>query len=106
MKRATLIGMKSYGKGSVQEILELPGGSSLRVTYARWLTPSGRDISKQGIEPDITVDYTAEDAEAKRDPQMDRALLWLAEPEKVLDANGVSQEENVTINEPEYAAAE
>jgi carboxyl-terminal processing protease len=73
-KRATILGMKSYGKGTVQEIIDLPGGSSLRVTIAKWLTPKGRDISKQGIEPDVKVDRTKEDFEKNRDPQLDRAV--------------------------------
>lgn len=80
MRRAMIVGMKSFGKGSVQEIIELPGGASLRVTYARWLTPSGRDISKDGIQPDLVVDLTHEDAQAERDPQLERALEWLQQP--------------------------
>ncbi|OGJ67677.1 hypothetical protein A3J34_01095, partial [Candidatus Peribacteria bacterium RIFCSPLOWO2_02_FULL_51_10] len=48
-KRAKIIGTKSYGKGTVQEVIELPGGSSLRVTTAKWLTPGGQDIAKKGI---------------------------------------------------------
>jgi len=52
----------------------LPGGSSLHVTIAQWLTPNGNSIQDAGITPDIVVELNAEDREAKRDPQLDRAL--------------------------------
>lgn len=75
--RAKVIGMQSFGKGTVQEIIDLPGGSSLRVTIAKWLTPSGHDLGKKGITPDIVVDRTADDVKAGKDPQIDAALAWL-----------------------------
>lgn len=75
--RATIVGMKSFGKGTVQEVIDLPGGSSLRVTTSRWLTPNGRDLGKEGVEPDVIVDRTREDFEANRDPQLERALRAL-----------------------------
>lgn len=78
-KRAKIIGVQSFGKGTVQEILELTGGSSLRVTIAKWLTPSGNDIGKKGITPDIVVDRTIEEYKADKDPQMDAAAAWLLE---------------------------
>jgi len=78
-KRATIIGKKSFGKGTVQEIFELPGGSSVRITVARWFTPNGRDLGKEGIEPDIDVDLTAEDTEEGRDPQLEEAMEILLE---------------------------
>jgi carboxyl-terminal processing protease len=76
-KRATVIGKQSFGKGTVQEVIDLPGGSSLRVTIAKWLTPDGRDIGKEGVTPDIEIEITAEDRENKYDPQMEAALQWL-----------------------------
>ncbi|OGJ60499.1 hypothetical protein A3A67_02680 [Candidatus Peribacteria bacterium RIFCSPLOWO2_01_FULL_51_18] len=76
-KRAKIIGTKSYGKGTVQEVIELPGGSSLRVTTAKWLTPGGQDIAKKGIMPDIVVDRTEADFKAGKDPQLDAAQAWL-----------------------------
>ncbi len=76
-KRATVIGKKSFGKGTIQEIFEMPGGSSLRVTVARWLTPNGRDLGKEGVDPDIEVARTAEDIEAGNDPQLDAAIRWI-----------------------------
>ncbi len=75
--RATLIGTQSFGKGTVQEIIDLPGGSSLRVTTAKWLTPSGHDLAKKGISPDIIIDRSAEEYRAGKDPQLDVAALWL-----------------------------
>lgn len=74
--RATLIGTRSFGKGSVQELIDL-GGGSLKVTVARWLTPNGTSISDGGLTPDIVVERTPEDALADRDPQMDRAIQFL-----------------------------
>ena len=76
-KRATVIGETSFGKGTVQEIFEMPGGSSLRVTVAKWLTPNGKDLSKAGVEPDIEVVRTTEDMEEERDPQLDAAMKLL-----------------------------
>lgn len=73
---ATLIGTRSFGKGSVQELVDI-GGGSLKVTIARWLTPSGRSISDGGLTPDVDVDRTAEDFKANKDPQLDRAVEFL-----------------------------
>lgn len=73
----TLIGKKSFGKGSVQELIPVSKDTSVKITVARWLTPEGHQISKAGISPDIEVGMTAEDRENKRDPQLDRALLEL-----------------------------
>ena len=71
--KATLVGQKSYGKGSVQIVLGLPGGSQMKVTEARWYTPKGKNIDKTGIEPDVKVDLSAEDINNNLDPQMDKA---------------------------------
>lgn len=73
---ATLIGTRSFGKGSVQELVEV-GGGSLKITVARWLTPSGVSISDGGLQPDIKVERTQEDREKGRDPQRDRAIEFL-----------------------------
>ncbi|TSC69764.1 MAG: carboxyl-terminal processing protease, partial [Parcubacteria group bacterium Gr01-1014_49] len=73
---ATLIGMKSFGKGSVQSLVDLDGGS-LKITVARWVTPAGHWIMGNGVTPDIIVPFTAADAAAKRDPQMERAHKFL-----------------------------
>lgn len=81
--RATVIGAQSFGKGTVQEVLELPGGSSLRVTIAKWLTPDGKDLSKEGVVPNIEVERMLADAEAGIDPQMLTAVEWLLDGEDI-----------------------
>ena len=72
-----LIGEKSYGKGSVQLPNALSDGSQLRVTIAHWFTPKDRAIHGIGLEPDIVVPLTDDDRQAKRDPQLDRAVEFL-----------------------------
>lgn len=71
--KATLVGQKSYGKGSVQIVLGLPGGSQMKVTEARWYTPKDKNIDKTGIEPDVKVDLSLDDVNNNVDPQMDKA---------------------------------
>ncbi len=78
--KARLVGMKTFGKGSVQEYEPLLDGSAVKITVAEWVTPRDRTIQSVGLEPDVSVDRTAEDYEAKRDPQLDRALELLANP--------------------------
>ena len=73
---ATVIGTKSFGKGSVQTLIDLDDGS-LKITVARWLTPEGHWIMDNGITPDIIVPFTSADATAKKDPQMLRAIQFL-----------------------------
>jgi len=70
---AKLVGEKTFGKGSVQKLIELPSGSELKVTVARWYTPKGNNISKQGIAVDKQAALTIEDINASRDPQLDAA---------------------------------
>jgi len=72
-----LVGEKSFGKGSVQKLENMSSGTALKVTVAKWLTPSGHCIAEQGLEPDIKVGYSIEDAENGRDPQLDKALELL-----------------------------
>lgn len=72
--KATLVGEKTFGKGSVQELIPITKDTSLKVTVARWLTPNGHSISASGLEPDIKVGITKEDVEADRDPQLAKAL--------------------------------
>lgn len=71
---ATLVGTKTFGKGSVQEVRDLEDGSAIKITIAEWLTPKERTIHKAGLEPDVIVEQTPEDYEAKRDPVLDRAV--------------------------------
>ncbi|MBU2109491.1 S41 family peptidase [Patescibacteria group bacterium] len=71
---AKLVGEKTFGKGSVQELVQITPDTSLKITIAKWLTPNGRSISDEGLEPDVEVELTEEDFEAGRDPQMDKAM--------------------------------
>jgi len=73
--RATLVGVKSFGKGSVQEAQELPGNAGLHVTIAKWFTPNGDSINGNGIEPDVVVEYDRENL--KLDEQFAKALELL-----------------------------
>jgi carboxyl-terminal processing protease len=75
--RATLIGEKTYGKDSVQNVHQLSDRSSVRVTFARWLTPQQQEISPGGLKPDIQVVMSEEDNRLRRDPQLDRAIEYL-----------------------------
>ena len=71
---AKLIGAKTFGKGSVQELVKITPETSLKLTIARWLTPLGHSISEEGLTPDYKVKISTKDLEAKRDPQMDKAV--------------------------------
>lgn len=73
----TLVGKKSFGKGSVQELIPVTKDTAVKVTVAKWLTPKGNQINHVGISPDVEVDITRDDLLAKKDPQMDRALELL-----------------------------
>ncbi len=75
---ATLIGETTFGKGSVQEYIELPDGSAVKITVAEWLTPNGHSINEVGIPPDVEVLYTVEDYNEERTPQLDAAIDFLA----------------------------
>lgn len=72
-KKATILGETTYGKGVVQNLYDLSGGTVLKVTTAEWYTPEDRSINKTGIKPDVEVEMTYEDINAMRDPQMDKA---------------------------------
>jgi len=72
--KATLVGQKTFGKGTVQKVLNLADGRLLKVTVARWYTPRGKNITKEGITPETIVELTADDMNAGRDPQRDKAM--------------------------------
>ena len=74
---AQLVGKTTFGKGLVQEMQNLKDGSALKITVARWLTPNGLDINKDGIKPDYEVEMTLEDYENDKDPQLEKALELL-----------------------------
>lgn len=76
-RAATLLGEKTFGKGSVQKLVDLSDGAILKVTVAKWYTPNGKNIHKQGIAPDQKVELSADDVNAGRDPQLDAALARL-----------------------------
>ena len=73
-RNVRLIGEKSFGKGSVQEVVDLRGGSFLKITIAKWLTPKGNFISEVGLDPDVKIEITDQDIELNNDPQLDKAL--------------------------------
>jgi len=79
IKEIKIVGQKSFGKGSIQQLEKLKGGSSVKITVAKWLTPSGLSISEEGIAPDEEVEITMEDIDEMRDPQLDKALEMLNE---------------------------
>ena len=69
-----LVGQKSFGKGSVQQVESLPGNATLKITVAKWLTPKANQIHEVGIEPDVKVEMTDDDYQNNRDPQLDKAM--------------------------------
>jgi carboxyl-terminal processing protease len=75
--RATLIGTKTFGKGSVQELVDITEATSLKVTIAHWLTPNGNFITGHGIDPLIDIPRTQDDMKEGKDPQLDRAIEFL-----------------------------
>jgi len=81
-RKIQIIGEKTYGKGSVQEVQNLKDGSSVKITIAEWLTPSGKNINKEGIAPDIEIKLTKEAIDENKDPQMDKALEIIKTIEK------------------------
>ncbi len=72
--KAKIVGVKTFGKGSVQELDNLPDGSQVKLTIAKWFTPKGANIDEQGIEPDVKVELTDADYNNDKDPQLDKAI--------------------------------
>ncbi len=72
-----IVGQKSFGKGSVQQLEKLRGGSSVKITVAKWKTPAGISIVDEGITPDFEIEITGEDINEMRDPQLNKALELL-----------------------------
>lgn len=74
---AKLVGSTTFGKGSVQELVDVTPDTSLKVTVARWLTPNGQSISERGVKPDVEVAMTADDLAKGKDPQFAAAVRLL-----------------------------
>ena len=72
--KGSLVGQKSFGKGTIQEVQDFENGAGLHVTIAKWLLPNGEWINGKGITPDYEVEMTTEDLKAEKDPQLDKAL--------------------------------
>jgi len=78
-ERGVVMGTQTFGKGTVQEVESFSDGSSIRITIAKWFTPDGRSINKQGITPDIIVELTDADLENAYDRQLEEAARYLRE---------------------------
>ncbi|MFA6106467.1 MAG: S41 family peptidase [Patescibacteria group bacterium] len=89
---AAIIGQQTFGKGSVQAMEDLPDGSSVKITVAKWLTPKGNNITEKGVTPDVLVDLTPEDFDKGKDPQMDMAVNILT-GKTTVDAEKAKQKE-------------
>lgn len=76
---AVLVGEKTFGKGTVQEVETLSDGSKIKISVAEWVLPSGKIIEGEGLEPDVVVEITEEDVENERDPQFEEALRIIRE---------------------------
>src|SRR3989344_5386134 len=72
--KAKLVGTKTFGKGSVQELIDITDKASLKVTVARWFTPNGHSISETGLTPDFVIEPTKQDIEKRNDVQMQKAI--------------------------------
>lgn len=90
---ATLMGADSFGKGSVQELVPLANGSSVKITVARWLTPEGISISDGGLKPDIKISRTPQQRIDDVDPQEEAALKFIKGEEVVSETDMVKTEE-------------
>ena len=85
-ERGSLIGERTFGKGSVQMVYDLSDKSSLHVTVARWLTPDRHRIDGQGLIPDVEVIPSEEERASGADPQLERAIAYLLEQEEMVGA--------------------
>ena len=86
--RATIVGEQSFGKGLVQEINRLPDEAGMNITIQRYLTPSGQDINKKGITPDVVVELTEEHVKNKDDVQLKKAIEVLEQMSCLVQRNG------------------
>ena len=86
--RATIVGEQSFGKGLVQEINKLPDEAGMNITIQRYLTPSGQDINKKGITPDVVIELTEVNVKNKDDVQLKKAIEILEQITCVVQRNG------------------
>jgi len=77
--KAILVGEQTFGKGSVQQLVDITTKTSLKITVAQWLLPDGSTISKEGVAPDYEILFTEEDVEVGNDPQLEKAIELLNE---------------------------
>jgi carboxyl-terminal processing protease len=78
-KVSRTVGQTTFGKGTVQQLLSLPGGAELKVTIKRWYTPQNTNINKKGIKPDVSVGLSQSDLNKNQDPQLAKALQLLGQ---------------------------
>jgi len=81
-RQIKIVGEKTFGKGVVQEVDDLSGGASVKITVAKWFTPNGTSINSNGIKPDVQVARSEDDINNNRDPQLDKAAemiqyIWI-----------------------------
>ncbi|MBY5971293.1 S41 family peptidase [Ferrimonas balearica] len=108
-RRAIVVGTKSFGKGSVQTVMPLRGDGSIRLTTARYYTPSGRSIQNLGISPDIVVHQPRVDPnaeESEEEEQVDRPRRSEADLRGTLDNDSLSEDEIRQIEEERALAEE
>jgi carboxyl-terminal processing protease len=91
-KAGTLVGSDTFGKGLIQTIINLQDGSAVSITTAKYLTPAGRDVSKEKVHPDVVIEQTEEDIRADNDVQLKRAVQLLRERLGATQANLAEQE--------------
>ncbi|MFA6917907.1 MAG: S41 family peptidase, partial [Candidatus Gracilibacteria bacterium] len=77
LDRGIIMGTKTFGKGTVQEVENFKDGSSIRMTIAKWYTPAGRNVNKVGLTPDVVVEMKDSDVEKKVDTQKEAAVKYL-----------------------------
>lgn len=83
-KKATIVGVTTYGKGSIQKAVELPGGSSLKYTTQRWLTSKGKSLQDKGLTPDVVIEQSKDyydNPTDENDAQLQKALEVLNKKE-------------------------
>lgn len=115
LKRGLVVGTKTFGKGSVQNVIPLENGANLKITVSEWLTPAGRSIQKHGIDPNVEVE-SDEDQPEGSDPVLEKALSLIGTPEMYeLMAKGapnpevspkVAENVEVLENDPETDTSE